>query len=79
MSTDNPPGNENAEDVKDNNNILRDRPTSGESSGQAASDADDGLQVVASHHSAPVLTLSKARAIALVATVTGASFLNVRD
>lgn len=56
----------------------RERPTSDESSGDGASVGEDELDVVASRvSSAPVLTLSKARAIALVATVTGASFLNV--
>ncbi|CAN8103232.1 unnamed protein product [Discula destructiva] len=54
-----------------------DRPISNESSGEDASGPEDGLAVVATQRSAaPVLTLSKARAIALVATVTGASFLN---
>lgn len=52
------------------------RPTSDESTSR---NGEDELDVIASHRSAaPVLTLSKARAIALVATVTGASFLNVR-
>lgn len=53
----------------------RERPTSDESSGDGASVGEDELASRVS--SAPVLTLSKARAIALVATVTGASFLNV--
>lgn len=62
---------------------VSERPTSDESSGEVpvASDADaddEGREVVAGHRSAPALTMSNARAVALVATVTGASFLNVR-
>lgn len=82
MSTEKTSGIAALDEVKDST-VLRDsdreRPTSDESSGEGevASEGDDGLEVVASHRSAPVLTMSKARAIALVATVTGASFLNV--
>lgn len=62
----------------------KDRPTSAESF--SGLEVDDGESDEAQHDdiarqqstdSAPVLTLSRARAIALVATVTGASFLNV--
>lgn len=51
----------------------------GTGTGNGTGNAQDNLEAVASQASAaPVLTLSKVRAIALVATVTGASFLNVR-
>lgn len=66
------------------NDSEKERPTSAESfSGVEADDDnvhDDTCNDMARHQStssAPVLTLSRARAIALVATVTGASFLNV--
>lgn len=54
-------------------------PASDESGGGVFTDEDDDDNhgEAASRRSQPVLTLSRARAIALVATVTGASFLNV--
>lgn len=61
----------------------KERPTSAESLSGADADADaddgdvdDGGNVDNGSHAAPVLTLSRTRAMALVATVTGASFLN---
>lgn len=64
----------------------KDRPTSAESFSGVENDGrrdgdddghDDNLAPLQPTDSTPTLTLSKARAIALVATVTGASFLNV--
>lgn len=42
------------------------------------SDGDDDLEMVTSDHSVSDRGISKSRAIALVVTVMGASFLNVR-
>lgn len=53
-------------------------PTSDESGGEgeAEVEGDMSLDHIASQRSIPTLTLSKTRAIALVAVATGASFLN---
>lgn len=66
------------------NDAEKPRPATAHESGgevdaklEAPHDADDSLNHIASQRSIPILTLSKPRAIALVATVTGAAFLNV--
>lgn len=66
------------------NGAEKPRPAASDESGgevhaevEAAQDARNSLERIASQRSIPTLTLSKPRAIALVATVTGAAFLNV--
>ncbi|KAJ4415041.1 hypothetical protein N0V82_007557 [Gnomoniopsis sp. IMI 355080] len=56
--------------------LDHDRSTAAESSDETIRQGKDEANIATSRHSAPNTAISKARAIALVATVTGASFLN---
>lgn len=57
-------------------NLDRDQLMAAEANGDTGSDGDDAFDNAAIHPSTPDISMSRARAIALVATVMGASFLN---
>lgn len=68
------------EEVKDEIHLTvlnRDHFTPAESSDDIVRHGGEDVDIAPSRQSPPNITISRARAIALVATVTGASFLNV--